>query len=132
MKAIMTVTRTVGKNTGSVSPSADNTKGKKTASELGPQALAGSTQQPVSFERHPPKENTSHHVPWPSSAPSPGSHALFFLRVLFSGQPHPHGCHQLPAVRRGLVPHPSSSLMFQPKCCPSLGFSQGNPTVCRP
>lgn len=24
-------------------------------------------------------------------APSPGSHALFFLRVLFGGQPHPHG-----------------------------------------
>lgn len=80
MKAIMTVTRTVGKNTGSVSPSADNTKGKKTASELGPQALAGSTQQPVSFERHPPKENTSHHVPRPSQPPP-----LVLMLFSFSG-----------------------------------------------
>lgn len=109
MKAIMTVTRIVGKNTGSVSPSTDNTKGKK---RLQNQALAGSTQQPVSFERHPPKENTSHHVPSPPS-PLPWFSCSFLSQgPLWWAATPPRCCHPLPAVRRGLVPHPSCSLMW--------------------
>lgn len=122
MKAIMTVTCFMGKNTKSVSPSTHK-KGKKKESKLGLQGPAVSTHQHV---RQPHilllglKDTHSRKTPSPLGPltacpfcplPHPGSHAIFFLRVSLVGSHSSKSCHQLSAVRGGLHGHRSCHLL---------------------